>query len=413
MSTLRGLPSRSILWLFLLSFPIDASGADYLKDVRPILKEHCFECHGEKKQAGGLRLDKESLLTLGPNGRSNFIIPGHSNRSSLYQSMASGRMPPLGQSALPKESLGVIAEWIDGGAAVAEHAAVKIAVTEDARIVALRDALRTSNHAKVRINLTQEILDLRTNTGQTPLMLAALYGHSFAVRRLLKMGADPNAADFAGATAMMMAPPSKKIIRTLLKYGANPLAESQFGQTPLKVLRSTLSVREDGELLSKIGSSGHSFTERAQLLIKGGNSSRLKLAIETAPPLSAADLDLLALESVLQQCVQCLEVVLKQASSPLNGLGQALRFAAAGSDIRLLEKLLEAGAPPNSVSSNGWSPVMAASYSSYQSAEKIRLLRRHGARVDGTDRRGQTPIALAAARGDLEALNELRGSTRE
>lgn len=34
-----------------------AAPVDFVREVRPILEKHCYECHGEKKQKGGLRLD--------------------------------------------------------------------------------------------------------------------------------------------------------------------------------------------------------------------------------------------------------------------------------------------------------------------------------------------------------------------
>ena len=38
---------------------IGAAGApvDFVREVRPILEEHCFDCHGEEKQKSRLRLD--------------------------------------------------------------------------------------------------------------------------------------------------------------------------------------------------------------------------------------------------------------------------------------------------------------------------------------------------------------------
>ena len=30
---------------------------DFVRDIQPLLKEHCIACHGEKKQKGSLRLD--------------------------------------------------------------------------------------------------------------------------------------------------------------------------------------------------------------------------------------------------------------------------------------------------------------------------------------------------------------------
>ncbi len=42
-----------------LWFTTQASAApvDFVREVRPIFQKHCYECHGEKKQKSGLRLD--------------------------------------------------------------------------------------------------------------------------------------------------------------------------------------------------------------------------------------------------------------------------------------------------------------------------------------------------------------------
>ena len=38
---------------------------DYLAKVKPVLKEHCYSCHGALKQAGGLRLDTGGAIRRG------------------------------------------------------------------------------------------------------------------------------------------------------------------------------------------------------------------------------------------------------------------------------------------------------------------------------------------------------------
>jgi hypothetical protein len=39
-----------------------AEPVDFVRDVRPILAEACFKCHGPDKQESGLRLDEPVLL---------------------------------------------------------------------------------------------------------------------------------------------------------------------------------------------------------------------------------------------------------------------------------------------------------------------------------------------------------------
>src|SRR5262245_41511907 len=54
--------------------------------VRPLLAEHCFQCHGEKKQRGGLRLDsREAALAGGDRGPA--LVPGEPGKSLLLRAV--------------------------------------------------------------------------------------------------------------------------------------------------------------------------------------------------------------------------------------------------------------------------------------------------------------------------------------
>ena len=55
--------------------------------VRPMLVEHCFKCHGEKKQWGGLRLDSRAALMRGGDSGAA-IVPGKPNESRLIRSVS-------------------------------------------------------------------------------------------------------------------------------------------------------------------------------------------------------------------------------------------------------------------------------------------------------------------------------------
>ncbi len=90
---------------------------DFVKDVRPLLQKHCFQCHGEKKQESGLRLDrKEAALRGGDFGK--VIEVGNSAKSRLIAYVAGTDpqkvMPPEGAPLKPEE-VGVLRAWIDQG----------------------------------------------------------------------------------------------------------------------------------------------------------------------------------------------------------------------------------------------------------------------------------------------------------
>ena len=97
-----------------------AAGAVSLeKDVRPILKAHCFHCHGEEEELGGgldLRL-KRLMLTGGESGPA--IVAGQPDGSLLVDYLTSGLMPPEDVAVRPTEDeITTIVNWIASGAAV-------------------------------------------------------------------------------------------------------------------------------------------------------------------------------------------------------------------------------------------------------------------------------------------------------
>lgn len=84
------------------------------RDVRRILKTHCFHCHGEeeKREAG---LDVRLVRQLTAGGESGAaIVAGNAKASLLWQRIEAGEMPPKGKlSPAEKQS---IRDWIEQGA---------------------------------------------------------------------------------------------------------------------------------------------------------------------------------------------------------------------------------------------------------------------------------------------------------
>ena len=98
--------------------------------VRPALIEHCYDCHGEKKVKGGLRVDsREALLKGGDTGPA--IIPGDSEKSLLLRAVRHEFRDLEMPSKKPKLSDAVIADlsnWVRRGAVFPKGAA--FALTE-------------------------------------------------------------------------------------------------------------------------------------------------------------------------------------------------------------------------------------------------------------------------------------------
>ena len=83
--------------------------------IRPILKAHCWHCHGEEAELQG-KLDARFARTLLAGGDSGpAVIPGQHAVSLLHQRIQSGEMPP-GEKKVSASELQLLARWIDAGA---------------------------------------------------------------------------------------------------------------------------------------------------------------------------------------------------------------------------------------------------------------------------------------------------------
>lgn len=88
------------------------------REVRPLLKAHCFECHGEgAKLKGGLDLRLRRLLVEGGDS-GPALVPGKSDKSLIVEQVRSQQMPP-GKRKLTTDEIAVLAKWIDAGAKTA------------------------------------------------------------------------------------------------------------------------------------------------------------------------------------------------------------------------------------------------------------------------------------------------------
>jgi hypothetical protein len=98
--------------------PAPAEIEYFEKEVRPLLANHCYQCHSvDTKQKGGLLLDsREALLTGGDTGPA--VVPGKAAESRLVAAIRYDdvdlKMPPKGK--LKDEEIAILTKWIDSGA---------------------------------------------------------------------------------------------------------------------------------------------------------------------------------------------------------------------------------------------------------------------------------------------------------
>src|SRR6516225_1272295 len=87
------------------------------RDVRPILKTYCLDCHGGGEKPEGnldLRL-RRSAVKGGDSGPA--IVPGDAAASLLIERLKAGEMPPT-EKKVPADKIALIEQWIAAGAAV-------------------------------------------------------------------------------------------------------------------------------------------------------------------------------------------------------------------------------------------------------------------------------------------------------
>ena len=86
------------------------------KQVRPVLAERCYKCHGPEKQEGGMRVDSRAALVAGGD-TGPAIVPGKPNEGYLLDAIRYGdlyQMPPDGK--LAADQIAAIERWVREGA---------------------------------------------------------------------------------------------------------------------------------------------------------------------------------------------------------------------------------------------------------------------------------------------------------
>ncbi len=123
--------------LLLPSTLLHAAGPPtFEKNIRPILKAHCFDCHGEGETLkGGLDLRLRRLMLKGGDD-GPVIVPGKPDKSPIFKLVHSGEMPKREKKLTP-EQVALIRQWIASGAKTARPEPAEVAkggsITEEER----------------------------------------------------------------------------------------------------------------------------------------------------------------------------------------------------------------------------------------------------------------------------------------
>ena len=121
-------PERTLLPMACLSLAAGAEPVKFNRDIRPIMSDTCFRCHGPDKRArmAGMRLDlREEALKPTPSGAIP-IVPGDPDKSAIvariFATDAARRMPPkYAEKILTDAQKETIRRWVAEGAVYEGH----------------------------------------------------------------------------------------------------------------------------------------------------------------------------------------------------------------------------------------------------------------------------------------------------
>jgi ankyrin repeat protein len=226
----------------------------------------------------------------------------------------------------------------------------------------------------------------RDALGNTPLMLASVYGDVSCVRLLLDRGADVNATNNAGATALMRAAFNYEKIQLLVQRGADVNARSALGNTALILAARPAHSRRAVELLLASGADAKATNDSGATALMaaaaGGDEKSVQMLVKHGADVNA-------------------QPTANDMGFLLGGGRTALMWAAYRGNVPIVKLLITAGADVNVPGGLGTALAQAAWADRTAAA---RLLIEHGARVNQTGPRdGYAPLHWAVSTEDRDA----------
>ena len=402
--------------------PPAQTAVDYDKDVKPLLAQHCYGCHGPEVQQSGLRLDlRQNALRGGDYGP--VILPGKSADSKLIRRLVDGdgglQMPPTG--ALASDEIGVLRAWIDQGAefrtdVVAEAPPRPVDPRLADLIAAVRALPRASLEARIAADKT--LVSAADAGGSTLLHHAAGFGTADTLALLIEQGADVGAANRRRSTPLHWAVPDEAKVRLLLDRGAGVNARNVEGRTPLYLAASMGSGASAVRLLLARGADPN-------LALAGGRTPLMAAAIrgdiEMVRMLLDAKANINAKDSAGETPImlaatdgnpELVRLMLDRGADPLVRTKRnetALGNAATSGNEAVVRLLIDRGADVNARNMRGFSPLMLAASSDSTPAEAVKVLLAKGADTGFTGDYDETARDMAAKRGDTAVTRLLGG----
>uniref|UniRef100_A0A1A8V4Z9 Ankyrin 3b n=1 Tax=Nothobranchius furzeri TaxID=105023 RepID=A0A1A8V4Z9_NOTFU len=221
-----------------------------------------------------------------------------------------------------------------------------------------------------------------TESGLTPIHVAAFMGHENIVHQLINHGASPNTSNVRGETALHMAARAGQsdVVQYLVQNGARVDAKAKDDQTPLHI-SSRLGKHDIVQQLLANGACPDAMTN-------SGYTPLHLAAREGHRDIAAALLDRGA----------CLGATTKKGFTPLH-------VAAKYGKIEVANLLLQKNALPDAAGKSGLTPLHVAAH--YDNQKVALLLLKQGASPHASAKNGYTPLHIAAKKNQMEITTTL------
>ena len=257
--------------------------------------------------------------------------------------------------------------------------------------------IRENNLTQLKVLLGQQSdVAVADSRGITPLMYAAEIGSLDAMRLLIDHGADVNAQNAFGSTALMWSVSEPAKVRLLLDHGAQVNTAAKSGRTALIIAAFTNPSAEVVRLLLAKGARVDVMDQRHVTPLNaatfGNDTAAIRLLLDAGADIETPDAFI--------------------------GL-TPLMNAAGNRNVEAARLLLAKGAKVNAVSKTvglpkiqtgtvefgGWTPLLMAA--AFGPPEAVKVLLGTGAKIDAQDYRGFTPLMLAVGtdRYDRRTVN--------